>query len=169
MIRARLLYRLSILGLFGTLAFGQPWGPGRANGPGMGHDVEHQADMELFHYLLDNRSLIRRSVENLPEGVETLTESDDSQVANGIKEHVRSMYGRVKENRPIHLRDPLFQEIFNNANKIRMVLEETENGMRVRETSGDPWVAKLIQEHAKVINLFLANGRSEVGRDHALP
>jgi len=165
------LCRLFTLGLFVTASLAQPGGgPGRRyGGPAMGHDEEHGADMELIHFLLDNRDLIRRSVENLPNGVETRTESDDPGMSEGIRKHIRSMIRRLKENRPIHLRDPLFREIFSHSDQILMVLEDTENGARVRETSEDPQVSRLIQEHARVVSLFLANGRAEVHKNHSLP
>ena len=136
---------------------------------GMAADGDHAEDMALFHFLLDHREEIRRSVEMLPDGVETLTESDVPEMASTIREHVRSMYQRLEEGRPIHARDPLFAEIFRNADKIRMTIEDTEHGLRVRETSDDPYVAKLIQRHAEVVNGFLANGHAEMRKSHPLP
>ena len=129
----------------------------------------HQKDMELFRYLLDHRSEIRRSVERLADGVETLTESDDPEVAEKIRAHVASMYERLEDGRPIHRRDPLFAEIFRNADAIAMKMEKTEKGIRVRETSSDPYVVKLIQAHADVVSRFLENGYSEMHKNHAVP
>jgi hypothetical protein len=135
----------------------------------MAGDSAHQEDMALFHFLLDHREEIRRSVEELPDGVETLTESDDAEIAGKIREHVRAMYSRLEEGRPIHARDPLFAEIFRHADKIEMTMENTEGGLRVRETSTDPYVAKLIKSHAEVVSRFLANGRAEMHKNHPLP
>ena len=132
-------------------------------------DSAHQEDMALFHFLLDHREEIRRSVEELPDGVETLTESDDAEIAGKIREHVRAMYSRLEEGRPIHARDPLFAEIFRHADKIEMTMENTEEGLRVRETSADPYVAKLIKSHAEVVSGFLANGRAEMRKNHPVP
>jgi hypothetical protein len=140
-------------------------GPGR----GPGRDAEHRADMELFHFLLDNRDKITRKVTNVANGVETVTESDDPKVVEKLQAHVESMYKRVDKGRPIHARDPLFAEIFRNADKIEMKLEKTEKGVKVVETSKDEYVAKLIQSHAEVVNLFVKNGRAEMRKDHAVP
>jgi hypothetical protein len=126
-------------------------------------------DMALFHFLLDHRHEIRRSVKELPDGVETLTESDVPETAEKIREHVRSMYRRLEEGRPIHSRDPLFAEIFRNAGKIEMSIEDTERGLRVRETSPDPYLAKLVRRHAEVVNQFLANGHAEMRTSHPVP
>jgi hypothetical protein len=98
-----------------------------------------------------------------------LTESEDPEIAAKIREHVRSMYDRVEEGRPIHLRDPLFAEIFDHADEIHMEMTETEKGLRVRETSENPYVVKLIQAHAEVVNRFVENGRAEMRKDHAVP
>lgn len=140
-------------------------GPGR----GPGRDAAHRADMELFHFLLDNREKITRKVTHIAEGVETVTESADPKVVEKLQTHVESMYKRVEAGRPIHARDPLFAEIFRHAEKIDMKLEKTKQGVKVVETSKDPYVAKLIQSHAEVVNLFLKNGRAEMPKDHALP
>lgn len=138
-------------------------------GGGMMNDPAHQADMQQFHFLLDNGPRINRVVTVRPDGVESVTESDDPTIAKTIQEHVSSMSARVKEARPIHQRDPLFQEVFKNADKIVMQYERTPKGVKVVETSTDPYVAKLIQAHAEVVTAFIANGRAEAMKNHAVP
>jgi hypothetical protein len=150
-------------------AWAQPGG-GCCRGQRGGMQSEaHQKDTLLFHYLLDHRDEITRTIEELPDGVLTVTESDSPEVAAKIQEHVESMYARVGETRPIHVRDPLFAEIFRHADAIDMSMEKTDKGVRVRETSKDPYVAKLIKAHAEVVTRFLENGRPEMRRDHAVP
>ncbi len=152
---------------------GRGFGPGGrfGFGPGAaaGHDDQFTNDHFVFFYLLDNRKEIRRKVTNLPDGIETLTESDDPAVAAKIQEHVAAMYERVENQQPIHMRDPLFREIFANAKKIKMEMKETEHGILVKETSEDPYVAKLLHEHGKVVSLFLKNGHAELPRNHEVP
>lgn len=143
--------------------------PQRGRGRGMMMDDAHQADMRVLHALFDHREEIDRRVTYRPDGVETLTESDNPAVARMIQEHVGSMLARVKEARPIHQRDPLFREIFRNADRIAAHSENTSTGVRVVETSEDPYVAKLIQAHAEVISAFLENGHSEAMKDHPVP
>ena len=138
-------------------------------GGGMMNDPAHQADMQLFHFLLDNGPRITRVVTVRSDGVESVTESDDATIAKAIQEHVASMSARVKEARPIHQRDPLFREVFKNADKIVMQYEQTPKGLKVVETSLDPYVVKLIQAHAEVVTAFIANGRAEAMKNHAVP
>lgn len=147
-----------------VFAQGGPQGRGRMMG-----DASHMADMPLIHELLDNGSKITRSVTIRPDGVETLTESEDPALAKTIQAHVVAMYGRVTEGRPIHIRDPLFRAIFEHASQITMAHVLTPRGIRVTETSTDPYVVKLIQAHAEVLNLFIKNGRAEAMKNHDLP
>jgi hypothetical protein len=134
-----------------------------------GIDEQHLQDMELFHYLGDHGREITRTIKILPNGVETQTESEEPEVAAKIREHVLSMSARVKERRPIHMRDPLFREVFAHADRIVMQHENTPNGIKVIETSDDPYVAKLIQAHAEVVSLFITHGREEMRKDHPVP
>lgn len=105
-------------------------------------------------------------MKQLPDGVETLTESSNPKVTALLQEHVDSMAARGHEARPIHRRDPLFREIFANTEKIVMEVKRTDKGVWVKETSKDPYVTRLIQQHAEVIGLFVKNGRSEMMKDH---
>lgn len=144
-------------------------GQQQRHGGGMMMDGDHRADMEVFHFLLDHRDAIERTVKELPDGVETVTESDDPEIASKIREHVRAMYRRLEEDRPIHRRDPLFAELFRHADAIEMTMEETDRGLRVRETSSDPYVVELIQSHARVVSAFIENGRAEMRKNHPVP
>jgi hypothetical protein len=132
-------------------------------------DGSQMADMSLIHMLLANGDSVKRTVTLRPDGVETLTESDDPAIATAIQTHVASMYGRVQHDRPIHQRDPLFQAIFEHASEISFADELTPAGIKVVETSGDPYVVKLIQAHAEVLNLFIKNGHAEAMKNHAVP
>lgn len=158
-----------LVGGAGAWAQGPGPGPGPGQGRGMMHDPSHRADMELFHVLLDNGAKIQRTVTVRADGVESITESDDPAIAKAIQTHVASMSARVKEARPIHQRDPLFREVFLHASKIAMTHETTAKGVKVVETSTDPYVVKLIQAHAEVVTAFIANGRAEAMKDHPVP
>ena len=149
---------------------GQGRGGGHGGGHGGGgHDARHGADREVFHFLLENHRVIQRTITTLPDGVETLTESDEPSVAEKIKEHVTWMKVRIDDEIPIRMRDPLFAELFRRADKIKMETVETEKGVKVRETSDDPYVVKLIQAHAEVVSQFVERGFDEAHQRHAIP
>ena len=144
-------------------------GQGRRGGRGMMGDGGHHADMQVFHQLFEHRTEITRQIVVRPDGVETLTESTNPAVARLLQAHVTSMLTRVNEARPIHVRDPLFAELFRYAGRIEARHELTAGGVRVVETSQDPYVVKLLQAHAEVVSAFIANGWSEMMRNHPLP
>jgi hypothetical protein len=153
---------LAGLGLAAVLPPGpvaaQP-GPPAFRPPHAGAD--HRADMVVFHYT--------RTVTRLDNGVETVTESDRPVVAAKIQQHVEAMHRRLREGRPIHLRDPLFAAVFRHAGEVPLTVERTKKGVKVWETSEDAYVVRLLQAHAEVVNLSVANGRFEMGKDHAAP
>lgn len=152
----------------GLLAQPPGKGPPFGKGKGMQKDEAFFADREVFHFLLEHRKDITRTVKETKTGVETLTESAKPEVARKIKEHVTAMHQRVKTGKGIHYRDPLFAEIFKHSDKIVMTVERTEKGVKVTETSDDPYVAKLIQAHAAVVTKFIENGFEEARKDHPL-
>lgn len=142
---------------------------GMGMGPGAGHRGDgpgHGADMMGIHFLFAHRDEIRRTVVQIPGGVRTTTEADDPAVAAQLQEHVRAMYARLKDGRPISARDPLFAALFKNADKIDVKIEPTPHGLTVTETSKDANVTKLIRRHADVVGLFIANGMHEMMQSH---
>lgn len=168
---AAILRLRSLLGLGLILAclaatYAQPPG-GRGRGPR--GDADFAADRETFHFLLDHRREITRTIKVLENGVETVTETKSAEVRDKLREHVSAMHKRLKDKRGIHLRDPLFAEVFRHADKVTMKIEETEQGVKVTETSADPYVAKLIKAHAEVVSKFLEKGHLEVRENHPLP
>jgi hypothetical protein len=146
------------------------WSGLSAQPPGKGmKDEAFATDRDVFHFLLDHRADVRRTVKVLENGVETVTESDRPEVAAKIREHVAAMHKRVQDGTGIRLRDPLFATIFKHHNKIAMKVERTEKGVKVTETSDDPYVARLIRAHAAVVSKFVENGHAEARKDHPVP
>ncbi|MFM1822470.1 MAG: hypothetical protein RI967_736 [Planctomycetota bacterium] len=126
-------------------------------------------DRDVFQTLLGNHARIRREVRLVDDGVETVTESDDPSIAILIKDHVRAMKSRIEERRRIRQWDPMFRAVFDHAAEIEMTYEETASGVRVREVSSDPAVARLIQAHARVVDGFVARGGAESREAHPVP
>ncbi|HMV51727.1 MAG TPA: hypothetical protein PLD20_35095 [Blastocatellia bacterium] len=146
-----------------TLAQGQ----GRMSGMGMGGNQPQ--DMKTIHTLFDEHKNITRTVKNISNGVETLTESDDPKVKALIVEHSWAMKARLEKKQPIRQWDPLFAELFKYADKIKMEIASTAKGVKVTETSDDTYVVKLIQAHAAGVSEFVAEGMSSMHKEHPLP
>jgi len=162
---ASLVQGLLVALIAATPAFGQ----GRHGGRGMMGDPAHAADMQVFHQLFAHRTEINRQVVAREDGIETVTESKNPEVTRLLQTHVAAMLARVNEGRPIHQRDPLFMELFKHADRIEARHELTAGGVRVVETSKDAYVVKLLQAHAEVVSAFLANGMSEMMKNHPVP
>ncbi len=125
--------------------------------------------METCSFLLDNRRDIRRTVVQLPDGVEVRTETDDLALIEPLREHVVLMAARAQGHRLSPPSDPLFAELLRNVDTIVVVHERTPQGIRVAETSRDPYVARLIQAYAEVVTLILQNGPREAAKRHPVP
>ena len=126
-------------------------------------------DMKTIHSLLNAHQQVTRTVTKLSNGIQTLTESDDAQVRAMVRQHVAAMYQRLANKRPIRGWDPLFAELFKQADKIKMVMVDTAKGVSVTETSADPWVAKLLHAHAEAVSEFVKDGNAVMHKEHPLP
>jgi hypothetical protein len=123
-------------------------------------------DRGVFSEMLEKHERIVRSVREVEGGVETVTESDDPRVAGLIVEHVEAMKGRVETGKRLRQWDPLYVAVFDAGSKIKLEIEKTGKGVKVRETSDDPAVAALIRQHAGVVSGFAARGSEESAREH---
>lgn len=141
----------------------------QGQGRGMGMSGNQPQDMKTIHALFDDHKKITRTIKNIPNGVETITESDDPKVKALIVEHSWAMKARLEKKQPIRQWDPLFAELFNHSDKIKMELTNTAKGVKVTETSADPYVVKLIQSHAAGVSEFVKEGGSIMHKEHPLP
>lgn len=155
----------------GMMSGGRGMGMDMMGGRGVGNMAAMRRDMMGLMSLFEVRDSINRQITDLPNGIETITESENETAAKAIREHVAAMYQRLEKNEPLPMmtRDPLFVEVFNHASKIKLKLENTPKGLKVLETADDPYVVKLLQAHARVVDAFIANGMDEVHREHAVP
>jgi hypothetical protein len=143
-----------------------PGGPAGAHGPmagpmagGAQHDDAFAADMHLVRDLILNHDRIKRTVTNLPDGIKTVTESDDQQIAQVLKAHVASMEKRLGEGREFNLFSPTIPVLFQNKDKIKTVVETTDKGAIMTQTSGDAAVVAALQAHAGEVTELVRDGR----------
>jgi len=166
----------AVLGLVVATAIAHPEGMGpemmmhgKAAGPmggplggpmtAMQHgDASFADDMRLVHAMLVDNTKIKRTVANLPDGIRTVTESDDPAVARAIKAHVASMETRLKEGRLFNLFSPTLPVLFENKDKIKTVVEITGKGAIVTQTTSDPKVASALQAHALEVSELAREG-----------
>lgn len=133
-------------------------------GPGM------MGEMRPIHALLTNHEKVQRRVEDIPNGVRTTTTSDDPQVAELIRTHVRQMKARYERDQPIRQMDPVFRELFRHRDKATLEYQDIPGGIRVTHTSDDPQVVLLIRQHARgFVSQAAEQGMSRAMRPTPLP
>jgi hypothetical protein len=127
---------------------------------GMGHDSATMAQMGVIHELISNHDRIRRTVTNLPDGIRTVTESDDSLLIQRIREHVASMNQRVGtgDDPALPIESAALRAIYRGKDKIHAVTEMTAKGVVVVQTSTDSAVVVALQEHAAEVSDFVQRG-----------
>jgi hypothetical protein len=153
---------------------GRGMGPGMMHGMGPGmmrgamaggmHDDAFRADMGLVHEMLGSHERIERKVTNLLNGIRTVTESDDPQVAATLKAHVASMANRLEEGREFNLFSPTIPVLFENRDKIRTAIEPTEKGVTVTQTSDDAKIVAALQAHAVEVSELVRDGMAAMRR-----
>lgn len=176
------------LSLAAVTATAQPYQPGHGQGmghgmghgmgQGMGHsnsdgsytpmagaiphltkqDAGSKADMSLVHDLLMNARKIKRTVTNLPNGIKTVTESDDPKVTQTIQTHVASMSQRLSDGRDFNIFSTTLPVLFENREKIQSNVEMTAKGAVVTRTSTDSKVVTALQGHAKEVTELAQGG-----------
>jgi len=151
-------------------------GPGMMHGMGQGgmaggpmggrmqHDEAFAADMRLVHEMLRYNDRIKRTVTNLPDGIRTVTESDDAQAAQSIVAHVASMEKRLSEGRVFNLFSPTLPILFEKKDKIRTKVEATDKGVTVVQTSEDAEVVAALQAHAMEVSELARDGMAAMMR-----
>jgi hypothetical protein len=177
------------LGLGAAAVIAQPGAMGGAMGPqmkggmhakaGTGHgpmggpmaagmqrgDASFADDMRLVHAMLFDHEKIKRSVSNLPDGIRTVTESEDAAIARAINAHVASMEKRLGEGRIFNLFSPTLPVLFENKDRIKTVVETTDKGSTVTQTSADAKVVAALQAHAVEVSELARDGMAAMMRN----
>lgn len=129
----------------------------------------NQPEMQTIHKLFANSKKLKRTVKNIPGGVEALTEASDPKTAQLLREHVAAMKVRLEKKQPMRAWDPLFAVLFQHADKVKMTVENTQKGVKITETSDDTYVVALLQEHAKAVSGFVKDGMAGMHISHPVP
>ncbi|MBX9857901.1 MAG: hypothetical protein K2Y26_20420 [Gemmatimonadaceae bacterium] len=133
----------------------------QAQGRGMMHRDSTTAEvMQVVHQLMVNHDKLRRTVVNLPNGVRTVTESDDPTMVTQIQRHVNMTGAFVAAGHDPNLpmSTPALHGVLQNGKKIVRKVEATPKGMLVVETSDDPATVALLQQHAAEITDLVKRG-----------
>ena len=121
-------------------------------------------DRGVWQQLLTDAPKIRRSVVYTSTGVQATTESDDPAVIARIKDHAAAMQARMKTGARVRVWDPVFQDLFDHHDAVRLEVTQTENGVRIVEAADSPEVVSLLWSHAAGVSDFVREGHEAGGR-----
>jgi hypothetical protein len=116
--------------------------------------------MDLVH----SNDKIKRTVTLLPNGIRTVTESDDPKVAQNIQVHVASMSSRLQEGREFNIFSTTLPIIFDHAERIEMSMSMTEKGVIVTRTATDARLVAALQAHAGEVTELVRDGSAGMRR-----
>lgn len=133
---------------------------GMMGGMGRGGDSTTMAVMQVVHQLMTNHDKLRRTVVNLPNGIRTLTESDDTDMIAMIQKHVATTGEFVAAGRDPNLpmSTPALHGVLQNGTRITRRVERTAKGVLVVETSSDTATVRLLQAHAAEVTDLVKRG-----------
>lgn len=184
MIRATLA--VAALVALGTGAQAQMHGKGMGHGPGMGQMHQTAPDGSIIHdkvtmpglrgldatpeesaemqTMFRNFQRLSRSVENLPNGIRTVTSAADQDLMDVLVSHVVGMIARVDEGRDpqVFVQSPTLDVFFASGDAIKTEIDVTEDGIVVTQTSDDPEMVAALQIHAAEVTDMVNRGMEAV-------
>ena len=135
---------------------GQSASAGRSSGRMMGSATS--ADMSLYMDLFNQHTEIRRTVEEVPGGIRTTTESNSPKLTAQLQAHVSSMYSHLNQRAEVTCMSDSLPTLFQGAGGYSRQLALTPKGVTVTETSSDPALTRAIREHAQEVSGFVRDG-----------
>lgn len=118
------------------------------------------AQMAEVHALFANHDRMTRTVTNLPNGVRTVTESSDPNVAKLLQDHVATSRRQVESgiDPGLPMESDALRAIYANYRNIRTAVEMTPTGVIVVQTSDDAATVAALQQHAAEVTAFVNEG-----------
>jgi len=134
------------------------------NMPGLnGIDTTDDEVAEL-RALFTRHDRLRRRVEPLPDGIRTVTETDDEDLRDLLIAHVTGMIQRLEEGRNprVMIQSPTLDILFSGHQGIETVIELTDTGIAVVQRARDPQLVAALQTHAAEVSDMAARGMQAV-------
>ncbi|HXY66045.1 MAG TPA: hypothetical protein VEI45_17230 [Mycobacterium sp.] len=122
---------------------------------GMGVDP---ADMSRYTEMFNRHSEITRTVEEIPGGIRTTTQSNSPDLVGQLQAHVSSMYSHVDQGAEVMCMSGSLPTLFRHANGYRRQLTFTPTGVIAEETADDPALTQAIRAHAGEVTGFVRDG-----------
>lgn len=122
---------------------------------GMGVDA---ADMSRYMEMFNRHNEITRTVEEIPGGIRTTTQSNSPDLVAQLQAHVSSMYSHLDQGAEVMCMSGSLPTLFGHANGYRRRLTFTPTGVIAEETADDPALTQAIRAHAQEVTGFVRDG-----------
>jgi hypothetical protein len=116
------------------------------------------ADMSLYMEMFNRHNEITRTVEEIPGGIRTTTQSNSPDLVAQLQAHVSSMYSHVEQGAEVMCMSGSLPTLFRHANGYRRQLTLTPTGVMAEETADDPALTQAIRAHAQEVTGFVRDG-----------
>ena len=128
---------------------------------GLDATPEESAEMMVMFHHFDE---IYREVENLPDGIRTVTGSRNPMVMQALVSHVSGMIARVEDGRDpqVFIQSPTLDIFFERTGAIRTEIELTDEAIIVTQKSDDPELVAALQVHAAEVTAMADRGMAAV-------
>jgi hypothetical protein len=134
------------------------------NMPGLrGENASAQESADLA-VMFNNFATITREVENLPNGIRTVTRASDPAVMDALVNHSVGMIDRVGQldDPKILIQSPTLDIFFLRGAEIISEVSVEDEGLVVIQTSEDPQIVKALQTHAAEVTEMAERGMQAV-------
>jgi hypothetical protein len=125
---------------------------------GHGFGGTDSVDMSRYMEMFARHQEISRTVDEIPGGVRTSTESNVPELAAELQEHVSTMYARLDQGVEVMCMSPTLPSLFRKAGGYRRQLTFTPTGVIAEETADDPAITEMIRAHAREVTGFVRDG-----------
>ena len=127
------------------------------------------ADMSLYMDMFNRHNEITRTVEEIPGGIRTTTQSNSPDLVAQLQAHVSSMYAHLDHGAEVMCMSASLPTLFSHANGYRRKLTIIPTGVTVEETADDPALTKAIRAHALEVTGFVRDGMPPMMRGMMRP
>jgi len=134
------------------------------NMPGLNGIDTTEVEVDDLKRIFRNHTKIERRVENLANGIRTVTETGDETLRESIVNHVALMVTRLEEDRnpQVMIQSPTLDRLFAFYDEVETEIELTDRGVAVLQTSANPEVVALLQKHAGEVSDMAERGMQAV-------
>lgn len=115
-------------------------------------------DMSRYMEMFARHTELTRTVEEIPGGIRTTTESNSPDLAEQLKAHVSSMYAHLEQGGEVMCMSGSLPTLFRHAGGYRRQLTLTQSGVIAEETADDPGLVQAIRAHAQEVTGFVRDG-----------